>query len=215
MAAHPTPARTPAAVLSRALLVAGLLAVVAAVTWPLREAAYRSVAPAVAASPTGAALAGALAEYGPLLLVALAAVLAVGAFTGDRRVLWRLGAGGVGVIGAAVLSKLLKLAVTEERPCRVWDVEAVLACPGVGDWSWPSGHSVIAAALATGCIIAVPRSAWFAVPVAVLAGAARLAAGVHYLHDVASGLALGTVVVALVVVLLDPWLARLPVARER
>ena len=114
-----------------------------------------------------------------------------------------------------MLSKLLKLAVTEERPCRVWDVDAVLACPGVGNWSWPSGHSVLAAALATACIIAVPRSAWLAVPAAVLAGAARLAAGVHYLHDVAAGLALGTVVVTLVVVLLDRWMARLPVARER
>ena len=195
--------------------VAGLLAVVAILTWPLRAVVYQSVAPAVAASPAGAALAGALAEYGPLLLVALAAVLAVGAPLRDRSAFWRLSAGGLGVVCAYLLSKLLKLLVTEERPCRVWEVPTSLACPDAGDWSWPSNHSVIVAAFATACIIAVPAAAWFAVPAALLAGVARLAAGVHYLHDVAAGLALGTVVVALVVVLLRPVLARLPDGRER
>ena len=57
--------------------MAGLLAVVAILTWPLRAVVYQAVAPAVAASPAGATVAGVLAEYGPLLLVALAAVLAV------------------------------------------------------------------------------------------------------------------------------------------
>ncbi|WP_147917902.1 phosphatase PAP2 family protein [Ruania zhangjianzhongii] len=205
----------PPSALLRTLPVAGLLALIAGISWPLRATVYRSVAPSVAASPVGSALAGAFAQYGPLLLGVLAGVLAVSSFWRERAVFWRLVSGGVGVIGASVLSTLLKLLVTEERPCRVWDVETVLACPSVGDWSWPSGHSTVAAALATACIIAAPRTAWFAVPAAVLAGAARLAAGVHYLHDVASGLALGAVVVALVVVLLRPLAARLPVARGR
>lgn len=207
--------RTPPSVLLRALPVAGVFALLAGITWPFQAAIYRSVAPSVAAAPVGSVLAGAFAQYGPLLLVALAAVLAAGSLVRERAVFCRLVSGGVGVLGAYLLSELVKLLVTEERPCRAWDVETVLACPGVGDWSWPSSHSTVAAALAAACIIAAPRTAWFAVPAAVLAGAARLAAGVHYLHDVASGLALGTVVVALVVVLLDPWMARLPVARGR
>lgn len=206
--AHPPPAAAAATPEPRRQLVAlGLgtaivLAGLAASTWPLRAVVYRAVAPAVAGSPVGAPVAGAAARYGPLLLVALAAVLAVVTLLRDRPAFWLLVAGGVGVIIAYLLSAVVKMLVGEERPCRVWDVPTKVACPAVGDWSWPSNHSLVAAALATACIIAVPRTAWFAVPAALLAGLARLAAGVHYLHDVASGLALGTAVVVVVVLLL-------------
>ncbi|MFD6894437.1 phosphatase PAP2 family protein, partial [Rhodococcus sp. NPDC060086] len=121
-----------------------------------------------------------------------------------------LATGGIGVVGAYLLSEVIKLMVTEERPCRVLDVDTIMSCPEVGDWSWPSNHSVIAAAFATACIIALPRAAWLAVPMAVLIAFSRVAAGVHYVHDVASGLALGTAVVALVVVVLQPVGRRLP-----
>src|SRR5699024_2180650 len=184
-----------------ALLVAGVLALVAVVTWPLREEIYVTVAPAVATSPVAATVAGTVAERGPLLLVVLAAVLAVVTVLRDRAAFWTLVVGGVGVIGAYLLSAAVKLLVAEQRPCQVWQVPTTLSCPAVGDWSWPSNHSLVAAAFATACILAVPRTAWLAVPVALLSGLARLAAGVHYLHDVASGLALGTAVVALVVLL--------------
>lgn len=196
---------------SWALATAGLLAVLAVLTWPLRESVYLAIAPGVAASSASSALAGAVAAYGPLLLVALAAVLAVGTFVRNRAAFWRLGAGGLGVLVAYLLGKATKILVAEVRPCQVWDVPTALSCPAVGDWSWPSNHSLIAAAFATACLIAVPRSAWFAIPVALLAGFARLTAGVHYLHDVCAGLALGTAVVALVVLALRPVLARLPV----
>ncbi|WP_280194112.1 phosphatase PAP2 family protein [Nocardia farcinica] len=81
--------------------------------------------------------------------------------------------------------------------------------PAAGDWSWPSNHAVLAAAFATACVLAAPRVAWFAVPVALAVAAARVGAGVHYVHDVLSGLALGVVVVALVVALIRPSLDRL------
>ncbi len=184
--------------LGTALVLAGL----AVLAWPAREVIYLTVAPPVAGSAALAAVAGALAASGPLLLVALAAVLAVVTLVRDRPAFWHLVAGGVGVVSAYLLSAGVKLLVTEERPCRVWDVPTALSCPGVGDWSWPSNHSVVAAAFATACIIAVPRTAWLAVPLAVLVAVARLAAGVHYLHDVAAGLALGTAVVVAVVLLL-------------
>lgn len=195
--------------------MAGLLALVAVLAWPLRADVYQTVAPSVADAPVAAALAAGLATYGLLVLVALAGILAVRTFHRDRAAFWRLAGGGVGVISAYLLSELLKVMVTEERPCRVWDVPTALVCPGVGDWSWPSNHSVVAAAFAAACIIAVPRTAWLAVPVALLVALARLAAGVHYLHDVGSGLALGTAVVAVGTVLLRPVIARLPVGREQ
>src|SRR5690625_5409268 len=67
---HVTGVQTCALPISPALLVAGVLALVAVVTWPLREAVYVTVAPAVATSPVAAAVAGTLAQRGPLLLVA-------------------------------------------------------------------------------------------------------------------------------------------------
>src|SRR5699024_1773760 len=81
----------------------------------------------------------------------------------------------------------------------VVDTATVLSCPGSGDWSWPSNHAVLAAAFATACILVVPRLAWFALPLALAIAASRVAAGVHYVHDVLSGLALGALVVAAVV----------------
>ncbi|HLS63132.1 MAG TPA: phosphatase PAP2 family protein [Ruania sp.] len=199
---RPAAGRWSLAAATPALLVAGVLALVAVVTWPLREAVYVTVAPAVATSPVAAAVAGTLAQRGPLLLVALAAVLVVVTVLRDRPAFWTLVAGGAGVIGAYLISAGVKLLVAEQRPCQVWEVSTVLTCPAVGDWSWPSNHSLVAAAFATACMLAVPRTAWLAVPVAVLSGLARLAAGVHYLHDVAAGLALGTAVVVVVVLLL-------------
>lgn len=196
--------------LSRAVPVAGLLALVAASTWLVRDDVFRAVAPAVAGSPTLSTVAANLASYGLLALVALAGALAVWAFLHDRSALWRLVCGGVGVIGAYALSETIKLLVTQERPCRVWDVATALVCPADGDWSWPSNHSVLAAAFATACILTLPRTAWFAIPAALVVGSSRVAAGVHYPHDVASGFALGVFVVALAVTLLSPMATRLP-----
>jgi membrane-associated phospholipid phosphatase len=202
-------------VLPRALPIAGLLALVAVLAWPVRAGVYRAVAPAVAGAPLPAAVAAGIASYGLLALVALAGVLAAWSFLRDRAAFWRLACGGAGVIGAYLLSEAVKGLVTEERPCRVWEVGTALPCPEVGDWSWPSNHSVLAAAIATACIIAAPRTAWVAVPAALLVGFSRLAAGVHYLHDVAAGLALGVLVVSLAVVVLRPAVARLPSAWTR
>src|SRR5699024_10637512 len=83
-----------------------------------------------------------------------------------------------------------------------------LSCPGGGDWSWPSSHAALAAAFAAACILVVPRLAWFALPLALAIAASRVAAGVHYVHDVLSGLALGALVVAAVVAAASPVLDR-------
>ncbi|MEV7972116.1 phosphatase PAP2 family protein [Cellulomonas sp. NPDC089187] len=197
-------------VLPRALLVAILFAMIAAVSWPLRGPIYRGVAPAVAESSALSAVFSTLASYGLLILVATAGILALVNLLRNRAAFWRLVCGGVGVVVAYAASEGIKLLVTEQRPCRVWTVDTALACPAAGDWSWPSNHSVLAAAFATACLLAVRRVGWFTVPVALMIGISRLAVGVHYLHDGASGLALGTAVVAVSVVVLRPVVDRLP-----
>lgn len=200
------PQNSPPA-LARALTIAGFLTLVAALAWPVRTDVYLALAPAVAGSAAASVVAG-VASYGLLSLVALAGFIALWSLLRERAAFWRLMCAGVGVISAYAISEAMKLLVSEERPCRVWDVATALSCPEAGDWSWPSNHSVLAAAFATACIVSAPRTAWFAAPAALLVGLSRLAAGVHYLHDVASGFALAVLLVSLFVVLLCPAVGR-------
>ncbi len=178
-------------------LTTALLMVFALASFPIREPLYIWIA-GTTESSAAAPLVGLTARAGLLVLVATAGVLAIRSWPRDRRAMVTLIAAGVGVVGAYLLSELVKLLVTEERPCRTVGLPTVLDCPAAGDWSWPSNHAVLAAAFATACVLTAPRVAWFVVPVAVAVAGARVGAGVQYVHDVLSGLALGVVVVALV-----------------
>lgn len=192
-----------------ALTTATALALVALATLPVRDNLYTVISDTASDSGVLRMFADKFASGGLLILVASAALLAVWSRLRDRTAFWRLTSAGIGVVGAYLLSEVIKLMVAEHRPCRGLNVATVMTCPEVGDWSWPSNHSVIAAAFATACMLVSPRTGWFAVPVAVLIAYSRVAAGVHYVHDVASGLALGTVVVTLVAMLLRPVVNRL------
>lgn len=123
--------------------------------------------------------------------------------------LLRLIAGGAGSVLAYALSEVLKRAFTQTRPCTTQDVLA--ACPPAENWSYPSNHTVIAAALAISMILSVPVSAVFTVPLAFCAGAARVVAGHHYPHDVVAGVVLGISVTAAVVLVAAPLLQSRPV----
>ncbi|MFE9486634.1 phosphatase PAP2 family protein [Streptomyces sp. NPDC006641] len=103
-----------------------------------------------------------------------------------------------------VASEVLKSMVNEERPCRsvAGAAASLVTCPPAGDWSFPSNHSAIAGAAAVALTIARPRLAWLTVPMALLMAFSRVFVGVHYPHDVAVGLVLGSVVSAVVVVAL-------------
>ncbi|MFJ2116353.1 MULTISPECIES: phosphatase PAP2 family protein [unclassified Streptomyces] len=102
---------------------------------------------------------------------------------------------------AYVCSELLKLFFTEDRPCRavVGAGASLVACPPVGDWSFPSNHSTIAGAAAIALALARPVLAYLTVPMALLMAFSRVFVGVHYPHDVAVGLVLGGIVVTVVV----------------
>ncbi len=192
-----------------AALVLACLAALTALAFPVREPLYRAVAEAAATS-SAAPLVALTAEAALLLLVATAGGIAVLSWRRARRSFWVLAAGGVGVVMAYLLSELVKVLVAEDRPCRALDVTAVLPCPPVGDWSWPSNHATLAAAFATACLLAAPRVTPWVCAVALLVAGSRVAAGVHYVHDVLAGLVVGSAVVLLAVMLLRPLLRRLP-----
>ena len=112
-----------------------------------------------------------------------------------------------GVTAAAyLLSELSKSFIHEDRPCRGLDAAAIIVdCPEVGDWSFPSNHSTIAAAAAIGLALAWRRSTPWVVAMAALMAFSRVFVGAHYPHDVLAGLALGAVVAwALVRLLAGP-----------
>ncbi|MGW7537705.1 phosphatase PAP2 family protein [Amycolatopsis sp. NPDC054798] len=93
---------------------------------------------------------------------------------------------------AYVLSEIVKAFVHEQRPCRGLPPEAIVgACPPPGDWSFPSNHSTIAAAVALGGAFAWRKGAPWVAAVAATMGFSRVFVGAHYPHDVLIGLALG------------------------
>ncbi|NLU84177.1 phosphatase PAP2 family protein [Rhodococcus sp. HNM0569] len=218
----PTSLVFPASLVAVAVVV---LTVCHALTSP-SAAVYRALVPHTASLPGM----GLVAEIAILLLIAMFAWAAWSVRGGPYARISAILTGGVGVVVAYLASELVKTVVTEERPCRA---EVVLAeCPEVGDWSFPSNHTGIAFGLAAAVGILVPRLLWAALPVAALAGAARVLQGAHYPHDVVAGAAWGLLVTVAVAILLNPvtatavrslatsnplvaqWIGRPQVARE-
>ncbi|MEV0392887.1 MULTISPECIES: phosphatase PAP2 family protein [Polymorphospora] len=176
-------------------LVTGLLVVLSIVTYAARDRLYRTVAGLERNPPEAVRDAIDLtANQGLLVLVAITGLVSIVAWRRGRDSFVMLVCLGAGTISAYLTSELVKLIVREERPCRTLDLATVLACPAPSDWSWPSNHSTIAAALATACVLVARRSWYVVAPVAALIALSRVGAGVHYAHDVTAGLALGIVV---------------------
>lgn len=96
------------------------------------------------------------------------------------------------------ISEVAKTLVDEERPCRAVANAAppIAACPEPGDWSFPSNHATLAAALAVGVVFVARRTAWPALVLAALLAFSRVFVGVHYPHDVLAGFGLGALVAA-------------------
>ncbi|MET7646776.1 phosphatase PAP2 family protein [Streptomyces sp. NPDC005426] len=98
------------------------------------------------------------------------------------------------VVAAYVANDLVKSVFHEQRPCRTLHVVTVEACPGLGDWSFPSNHAAIAAAAATALWLTDRRLGAVAFAAALLMGASRVWVGAHYPHDVLIGLLTGALV---------------------
>ncbi len=89
---------------------------------------------------------------------------------------------------------LLKSVLREPRPCQVLDAGRTLeACPGAGDWSLPSNHTVIVFAGAAALWHVDRRLGALGLLLAAAMGLSRVLVGVHYPHDVLLGAAIGTV----------------------
>ncbi len=162
---------------------------------------YEEVVRAVETWPAWAHTATEVITEGGLILLAL--MLACAALRRrDARTLVRVALGLAATASAYVVSALLKLAEAQPRPCRALpELETVAACPAAGDWSLPSNHAVIAAGLAVAAAATTPRLAPLAAILALAVAASRVALGVHYPHDVTTGLLLGAVGVAALLVL--------------
>ncbi|MFI1003333.1 phosphatase PAP2 family protein [Streptomyces galbus] len=106
---------------------------------------------------------------------------------------------------------VLKSAVGEDRPCRTLRVTTLEACPPHGDWSFPSNHAAIGAAAAVALLFVSRRLGTLACAAAVAMAASRVWVGVHYPHDVVTGVLVGALVALpamLVVRRRSPGLAR-------
>ncbi|MET8131442.1 MULTISPECIES: phosphatase PAP2 family protein [unclassified Streptomyces] len=88
----------------------------------------------------------------------------------------------------------VKLLVREDRPCQSLRVATLEACPAPGDWSFPSNHAAIAAAAAVALFFVSRLLGSVAIVAAGAMAASRVWIGVHYPHDVAAGVLVGTLV---------------------
>ncbi|WP_049654258.1 phosphatase PAP2 family protein [Kitasatospora sp. MY 5-36] len=110
----------------------------------------------------------------------------------DSAVMARVLASPVIVVVAYGVNSVFKGAVEELRPCaQIPGSVSLETCPGTGDWSFPSNHSVIAFAAATALWFVNRRLGLVAGLFAVLMAASRVWVGVHYPHDVAVGALVG------------------------
>ncbi|MDQ0777186.1 membrane-associated phospholipid phosphatase [Streptomyces aurantiacus] len=106
------------------------------------------------------------------------------------------------VVAAYGVNDVLKLLVREERPCQSLQVITLEACPAPVDWSFPSNHTAIAAAVAMALLFVSRRLGAVAAVAACTMAASRVWVGAHYPHDVAAGLIVGALVAALAMVAL-------------
>ncbi|MER5982649.1 phosphatase PAP2 family protein [Streptomyces sp. NPDC001787] len=142
-------------------------------------------------------------EGGILVFVALFVLQWWRARRGDDRTMALALLGPVAVAAVYALSEIIKVWLHEERPCRdIPGVTVIARCPEPGDWSFPSNHSVIAAASALALLFSWRLIGLLALLPAVLIALSRVYVGVHYLHDVAAGFLLGAVLAPLLMAVL-------------
>jgi len=112
----------------------------------------------------------------------------------DGRVAHALGEMMVAVVAVNTAQVALKRAFRRARPAGPvawWDIHAP------DQFSFPSGHTMNAFAVATLVTLHVPVAAPLVFAVAASVGASRVVLELHYVSDVAAGATLGTVLASL------------------
>ena len=124
--------------------------------------------------------------------VSLGVIIIAGILSLFRRVIWKKTIQlAVVLFIAGVVSFSIKSMVSRERPFRV--VKTIEKLSTGGGYSFPSGHTVEAFAMAT-AISMMFRKRWIQLSVflwAILVGYSRIALGVHYPTDVLAGIIVG------------------------
>ena len=116
----------------------------------------------------------------------------------DGRVAYALAETMVAVVAVNTAQVALKRAFRRARPAGPvswWDIHAP------DQFSFPSGHTMNAFAVATLVTLHVPLAAPLAFAVAASVGASRVVLELHYVSDVAAGATLGTLLAAAAVAL--------------
>ena len=102
----------------------------------------------------------------------------------------RLGVFCASVLISLIAAELLKHGFGYHRPFMTLDEISPLFFVGGAD-SFPSGHATVFAAVATALFIEHRRLGLAATLLALIMGASRIAAGVHYMEDILAGFLLG------------------------
>ena len=118
--------------LSKSFIVVLCLSVLALLSFVIKDQLYVVVDTTVQSSALLSALAVFCSEPLLVLLVLSAAGIAAWSWFKDRNIFWTIAASGIGAIAAYLVSTILKLIVTEQRPCQSIHVATALACPPLG-----------------------------------------------------------------------------------
>lgn len=100
------------------------------------------------------------------------------------------------ILVASIPVEIGKLVIGRARPFLLDDVGAAYFSPFKGQFlyeSFPSGHSMMAGIMMVSLWIFLPRWRMVSVPICILFGVSRLAAGAHYPTDVVAGMTIGFV----------------------
>ncbi|MBI5513424.1 MAG: phosphatase PAP2 family protein [Deltaproteobacteria bacterium] len=148
-------------------------------------------------------------EVMPLFFLALLVVTRKERF---RRALWCLAS----VLASELFAQVAKHLVRRVRPwVALADRDVHVFWTHEAGFSFPSGHTTAAWALATAVTVHWPRLGFVALPLATLVGVSRVVVGAHYPGDVAAGMVLGMAGAAVAEVLrwgIDPRLPWRPKA---
>ena len=186
--------RRPSPALKRfaALTAATAIAAAASYAWLDRPIAtfFRDIGPAFRFAM---AVVTAFGLGGPYVIVT--AVAAFGfRIAGRTEAAWRAAYVFLAVAGSGLFADIIKPVAGRARP-KLLFADHLYGFTGIGahadHWSFPSGHSVTASALAFALSVLYPRFAPTWIAVALLIGFSRLALEQHYLSDVISGLYIG------------------------
>jgi undecaprenyl-diphosphatase len=124
--------------------------------------------------------------------------------------LWTRGATHLRTLGAGLLAAglasltfmLLKRRIRRPRPCDRAPHPAFADVRAPDRYSFPSGHTINAFALAALLCLRHPGLAGLLLPVAASIGASRVVLGLHYASDVVAGAVLGGLIGSCVYILL-------------